>query len=227
MKRVMLPLLLLASLQAPAVRAEVKAGLGLGSRVNGVEGGSCKAGLCRIDGGSDSGRNRFHRLSRFDTRGAIQGVEIQSDGIRNLVLGVTAAEGSFIDKAVSLTSPAHLFLLSPGGIQLMPGGRFLQVPQLTLSTASQLRFAGGEFDVFNTSATVIPALGGDPLPGALGLLPGGLGEKRPWIRMDGVSIDVDEALLVDAPGGRVDVLNSRLSVNNAAGDGGSLTLASG
>ena len=58
----------------------------------------------------------------------------------------------------------------------------------------------------------IPALGGDPLPGALGLLPGGLGEKRPWIRMDGVSIDVDEALLVDAPGGRVDVLNSRLSV---------------
>ena len=38
MKRVMLPLLLLASLQAPAVRAEVKAGLGLGSRVNGVEG---------------------------------------------------------------------------------------------------------------------------------------------------------------------------------------------
>ena len=68
-------------------------------------------------------------------------VEIQSDGIRNLVLGVTAAEGSFIDKAVSLTSPAHLFLLSPGGIQLMPGGTFLQVPQLTLSTASQLRFA--------------------------------------------------------------------------------------
>ena len=52
MKRVMLPLLLLASLQAPAVRAEVKAGLGLGSRVNGVEGGSCKAGLCRISGGS-------------------------------------------------------------------------------------------------------------------------------------------------------------------------------
>ena len=88
------------------------AGLGLGSRVNGVEGGSCKAGLCRIDGGSDSGRNRFHRLSRFDTRGAIQGVEIQSDGIRNLVLGVTAAEGSFIDKSVSLTAPAHLFLLS-------------------------------------------------------------------------------------------------------------------
>ena len=63
--------------------------------------------------GSDSGRNRFHRLSEFDTRGAIQGVDRQQR-ISNLVLGVTAVDGSFIDESVSLSSPARLFVLSPG-----------------------------------------------------------------------------------------------------------------
>ncbi|WP_115120140.1 CHAT domain-containing protein [Synechococcus sp. UW105] len=221
----LLPLLIAlgAFVPADADVASSRSG-GLGTRVNGALGGRCSSGVCRIDGGSAGGGNRFHRLSEFDTRGAIQGVSIDSDGVRNLVLGVTAADGSFIDKSVSLTSPAHLFVLSPGGIQLMPGASFQQIPQLTLSTASQLRFNGGVFDVFSTPATGVAGLAGDPLPGALGLLPGALGEKRPWIRMDGISIDVDEALLVDAPGGRIDVEGSRLSVSNAAGDGGTLTL---
>jgi|GEM_PF-5363878 len=197
---------------------------GLGTRINGALGGRCSSGVCHIDGGARSGSNRFHRLSEFDTRGAIQGVSINSDGVRNLVLGVTAIDGTFINKSVSLTSPSHLFLLSPGGIQLMPGASFQQIPQLTLSTAAQLRFSGGVFDVFNTPINSLSALGSDPLPGAMGLLTGALGEKRPWIRMDGVSIDVDEALLVDSPGGRIDVDNSRLSVSNPSGDAGSLTL---
>ncbi|WP_413323926.1 CHAT domain-containing protein [Synechococcus sp. MIT S9503] len=217
---------LVAFLAGMPVQADVatRSADGLGTRINGALGGRCSSGVCHIDGGTRSGSNRFHRLSEFDTRGAIQGVSIDSDGVRNLVLGVTALDGSFINKSVSFSSPAHLFLLSPGGIQLMPGASFQQIPHLTLSTAAQLRFAGGVFDVFNTPITDIAALGSDPLPGALGLLPGSLGEKRPWIRMDGVSIDVDEALLVDAPGGRIDVDNSRLSVSNPSGDAGSLTL---
>ncbi|EAU75148.1 CHAT domain-containing protein [Synechococcus sp. RS9916] len=225
MKRLaLLPLVL--ALSAMPVRADVASGGsgGFGTRINGVLGGRCSTGVCRIDGGADAGRNRFHRLTEFDTRGAIQGVSIESNGVRNLVLGVTAADGSFIDKSISLSSPAHLFVLSPGGIQLMPGASFVQIPQLTLSTASQLRFGGGVFDVFNTTATGVAALTGDPLPGALGLLPGSLGDKRPWIRMEGVSIDVDEALLVDAPGGRIDLDNTLLSVSNPAGDGGTLTV---
>jgi len=225
MKRLtLIPLLFVVT--GISARADVasRASDSLGTRVNGVLGGRCQSGLCRITGGSDSGRNRFHRLSEFDTRGAIQGVSIDSKGISNLVLGVTAVDGSFIDKSVSLSSPAHLFVLSPGGIQLMPGASFQQIPQLTLSTAPQLRFEAGVFDVFNTSLTAIPELGGDPLPGALGLLSGDLADRRPLIRMEGVSLDIDESLLVDAPGGRVDVLNSRLSVSNDAGDGGSLTL---
>ena len=225
MKRLaLLPLVL--ALSAVDVRADVasRASGGLGTRINGVRGGRCSKGLCRIDGGSKSGGNVFHRLSEFDTRGEIRGVTIKSDGARNLVLGVTASDGSFIDKKISLSSPAHLFLLSPGGIQLMPGASFVQIPQLTLSTASQLRFDGGVFDVFNTKANGVGALNGDPLPGSLGLLPGSLGDERPWIRMEGVSIDVDEALLVDAPGGRIDLDNTRLSVSNPNGDGGTLTL---
>ena len=225
MKRLaLIPLLL--TVTGVSVRADVasSASDSLGTRINGVLGGRCQSGLCRISGGSHSGRNRFHRLSEFDTRGAIQGVSINSEDVRNLVLAVSATDGSFINKSVSLSSPAHLFVLSPGGIQMMPGASFQQIPQLTLSTASQLRFAGGVFDVLNSPATVIPGLGGDPLPGALGLLSGNLGDHRPFIRMEGVAIDVDESLLVDAPGGSIDVQNSTLSVSNAAGDGGSLTL---
>lgn len=223
-----LSLLLILSGLSSAVRAQITADPSLGSRVNGALGGSCNSGICRIGGGQDAGTNRFHRLRQFDTRGAIQSVEIQSDGIRNLVLGVTASEGTFIDKAVALTSPAHLFLLSPGGIQLMPGAGFLQVPQLTLSTATQLHFPGGVFDVFRASASGLTALRGDPLPGQLGLR-GVLDEdRRPWLRMEGISIDVEESLLVDAPGGRIDVESSRLSVSasngDGDGDGGTLTL---
>ena len=205
-------------------RAQVTADSSLGSRVNGALGWSCNSGICRIGGGQDAGTNRFHRLRQFDTRGAIQSVEIRSDGIRNLVLGVTASEGSFIDKAVALTSPAHLFLLSPGGIQLMPGAGFLQVPQLTLSTATQLHFPGGVFDVFRSPASALTALRGDPLPGQLGLRGVLEEDRRPWIRMEGISIDIEESLLVDAPGGRIDVESSRLSVSNSSGDGGTLTL---
>ena len=114
MKRLALfPLLFVVT--GVSARADVasRASDSLGTRINGVLGGRCQSGLCRISGGSDSGRNRFHRLSEFDTRGTIQGVSIESEGIRNLVLGVTAADGSFIDKGVSLSSPAHLFVLLP------------------------------------------------------------------------------------------------------------------
>ena len=184
MKRLVL-IPLVAFLAGMPVQADVasRSADGLGTRINGSRGGRCSSGLCHIDGGTHSGANRFHRLSEFDTRGAIQGVSIDSDGVRNVVLGVTALDGSFINKSVSLSSPAHLFLLSPGGIQLMPGASFQQIPQLTLSTAAQLRFAGGVFDVFNTPSNAIAALGSDPLPGAMGLLPGALGEKRPWLSL--------------------------------------------
>lgn len=53
---------------------------GLGTRVNGVVGGHCVSGLCGVSGGTGAGGNLFHRFSFFDTRGAIQGVSIDSGG---------------------------------------------------------------------------------------------------------------------------------------------------
>lgn len=141
------------------------------------------------------------------------------------MLGVTAAEGSFIDKAISLTAPSHLFVLSPGGIQMMPGARFLQIPQLTLSTASELHFPGGVFDVFKTHKAGLSSLDSDPLSGSLGLHGSRNGDDRPWIRMEGIDLDVEESLLIDAPEGRIDIKASQLSASNDFGDGGSIALS--
>ena len=110
-----------------SAHAEVRAG-GLGTRVNGKVGGSCFEGQCKISGGKDVGINRFHRLRDFDTRGAIKGVSFDTGRKRNLVVGVTSPNGSFIDKSISLSSPAHLFLLSPGGINLGSGVGFINTP---------------------------------------------------------------------------------------------------
>ena len=126
-------------------------------------------GDCRITGGTDVGMNRFHRLRDFDTRGAINSVQIDSGSQHNVVLGVTSPLGSFVNKSINLSSPAHLFLLSPGGIHLGSGANFVNTPNLTLSTANRLKFAGGDFDVHNTTVDQLAALGGPPLPGSFGL----------------------------------------------------------
>ena len=152
-----------------SANADVRAG-GLGTRVNGRVGGSCSAGQCKISGGKNAGINRFHRLSDFDTRGAIKGVLFDTGHKRNLVVGVTSANGSFIDKTVSLSSPAHLFLLSPGGISLGASAGFINTPQLTLSTSNRLHFAGGFFDVHASSNKQLRHLETSPLSGAFGLI---------------------------------------------------------
>ena len=124
---------------------------GLRTEVNGVRGGGCNKGVCRIGGGTNAGKNKFHRFKNFDTRGAIERVEFDTGGKHNLVVGVTSAHGTWIDKTVALSSKANLFFLSPGGIHLGKGAGFINVPKLSLSTADQLRFAEGTFDVFHST----------------------------------------------------------------------------
>ena len=51
-----------------------KATNGLNTTINGVVGGSCNSGTCNVTGGAVAGKNRFHRFSSFDTRGAIKNV---------------------------------------------------------------------------------------------------------------------------------------------------------
>jgi filamentous hemagglutinin family protein len=193
----------------------------LGSLVNGQQNG-CSSGACAITGGTPSGRNLFHRFAAFDTRNGISGVSIDTTGKANVIVGVTSAAGTFINRTVELLNGrANLFWLSPGGIQIGNGGGFVNASQLTLSTATGLRIATasggiGRFDVFNTTAQDIGspadptmALGGDPVPGPAGLVTDRASLDQIGITnngdltLSGGLLTVDSSLLLDAQGGNV------------------------
>ena len=215
----------------PEAGAEIRAAgrKGLFTKVNGKTDGSCRAGICKISGGTSAGKNLFHRFRRFDTRGKIKGVEFDAIGKKNLIVGVTSAKGSFIDKSIGLNSSANLFWLSPGGIHLGQGASFVNVPNLTLSTANTLRFGNGSFDVFRSQASDLTGLTGQPLPGSLGLVvdpesdaAGGI--SRAGIHLDGIDVTIDESLYIDAIDDAVTVRSSSVSLDSSDKVGGSLTL---
>jgi hypothetical protein len=204
---------LLALLLASGARAgEVSATQGpldLGTRVNGVAGGRCQGGQCEVSGGTAAGANLFHRFNRFDTRGEIRGVSIQNGPYRTVVLGVLDPLGSFLNKGISLSSPAHLFFLSPGGLHVGAGAQFFNTPRLTLSTASSLGLGSGRFEVFRTTASEAALLTGVPIRGK-----GGLSSDPAEAQSNGISsggdlvvdgglIQVDAELLLDAQGGHL------------------------
>lgn len=190
--------------------------LGLGSVVNGRPGGSCFGGACAIQGGTSAGANLFHRFSAFDTRGAITGVSLEVGGHRNVMVGVTHPLGSFIDKAITLSGPANLVWLSPGGIRLSGAGTFHNVQQLNLTTATGLRVGEGRFDVHSTTAAAAAALAGTPVLGLSGLStdPATLSQlglsAQGDLAIEGGLLTVDGGLLLDAQGGHVLLGGSRL-----------------
>ncbi|MED5384029.1 MAG: autotransporter-associated beta strand repeat-containing protein, partial [Cyanobacteriota bacterium] len=225
-------LVIVGVLMAPGVKADIRAAErnGLSTKVNGSKGGRCNSGICRISGGKKSGRNKFLKLRDFDTRGKIKAVEIEIGGTKNVVLGVTSPVGSYINKGIELSSKANLFWLSPGGIHLGAGAGFVNVPKLNLSTARSLKFSGGFFDVFESGATDLAGLNGDPLAGSLGL--GGMSHQRDTaadgtvagIQLEGINIRIDQELFADALDGAVEVRNSNIGVGDEQGAGGRLTL---
>ena len=216
--------LLLAAIaagSAPSALAEIRAAgtNGLRTEVNGLRGGVCNQGICQIGGGTNAGKNKFHRFQDFDTRGAIKRVEFDTGGKRNLIIGVTSPTGSWINKALSLSSKANLFFLSPGGLHVGKGADFINMPKLSLSTADQLKFSEGVFDVFGSTPSNVQDFRTNPLPGVFGMRRSALEEpvefaagELPGIHGDGIDISLDEELLVDAPGGRADVTGSRLDI---------------
>ncbi|MCP9785954.1 hypothetical protein KBZ04_06810, partial [Cyanobium sp. N5-Cardenillas] len=240
---------------SPVAAGEITAtggGLGLGSVVNGRPGGSCFAGTCAIQGGTSAGANLFHRFSAFDTRGAITGVSLDVGGHRNVMVGVTHPLGSFIDKAISLSGPANLVWLSPGGIRLSGAGTFTNVQQLNLTTATSLRVGEGRFDVHGTTAAAAASLAGTPVLGLAGLStdPSALGQlglsAQGDLAIEGGLLTVDGGLLLDgqgghvllggarlqAPGGlvtlqgqQVALQNSTVDVSSPAGTGGRISLS--
>ena len=211
--------------------AEIKAAgkKSLLTRVNGKSGRACHSGVCRVSGGTRSGKNLFHRFKEFDTRGKIKSVRFDTSGSRNVVVGVTSPKGTFIDKAIKLNSSANLFWLSPGGIHLGQGASFVNVPNLTLSTANTLGFGNGRFDVFRSQASDLSELTGAPLRGSLGLQvdpdsdsEGGV--TRAGIHLDGIDVSIDESLYIDAVNDALTVRSSSVSLDSSDGVAGSLTL---
>ena len=187
-----------------SARAQVSAG-GLRTRVNGSGLGSCSAGVCQVQGGIQAGPNRFHRFSSFDTRpAAIRGVQIETGGSRNLVVGVSAAGGTFLNKPVQLRQPANLFWLSPGGIWLGKGGLFHQAPNLLLSTSSSLNLGPRSYNAITASPQeaagffAAPSVDFASLRTASGNL-NALGlEGRGPVTLAGGLLTVEQALAVDA-----------------------------
>jgi hypothetical protein len=189
-----------------------------------------------VSGGTAAGANLFHRFNRFDTRGEISGVSIQNGLHRTVVLGVLDPLGSFLNKGISLSSPAHLFFLSPGGLHVGAGAQFFNTPQLTLSTASSLGLGSGRFDVFRTTASEAALLTGMPILGEAGLSRDSAEAQRNGITnagdlvVDGGLIQVDSALLLDAQGGHL-LLQAGSQLAVPAGsvelNGKSVTVAAG
>jgi len=221
--------LLTLLLTAPGRAGEVSGtfgALGLGTRLNGVDGGSCLTGHCAVSGGTAAGGNLFHRFDHFDTRGGITGVSIDNGSQRSVVVGVLDPQGSFLDKAIRFDSPARLLFLSPGGMWLGAGVSFTNVPQLTLSTASSAAIGAGRFDVFGTTAAQAAALSGEPLPGRAGLQrdPAALAANgitgEGDLVVGGGLITVESALLLDAQGGHVLIQGGALQA-----PGGTMELA--
>ena len=176
---------------------------GLRTEVNGLRGGRCSESVCRIGGGSIVGRNTFHRFKKFDTRGAIQRVEFETGGQRNIVVGVTSAKGTWLDKAMTFSSKANLYWLSPGGIYLGEAANFINIPRLSLSTADQLHFAEGAFDAFRSKPSNLRDFTTNPLPGVFGMRRSEVKEpvrlttgQLPGIHLNGINISLDKELLV-------------------------------
>ena len=215
----------------PEAGAEIRAAgkKGLFTKVNGKMSGTCRSGICKISGGTSAGKNLFQRFRRFDTRGKIKSVEFDAIGKKNLIVGVTSDQGSFIDKSIELNSSANLYWLSPGGIHLGQGASFINVPNLTLSTANTLRFGDRGFDVFRSNASELSGLTGQPLQGSLGLVvdpesDAAGGVSRAGIYLDGIDVSIDESLYVDAIDDALTVRSSTVSLDSSDAVGGSLTL---
>jgi len=199
----LLIVLVLSGLAAPA-SAQVVGG-GLNTRVNGSDGGSCQAGTCRVDGGIGAGPNGFYRFRQFDTRQGVDGVTIDNRGRTNVVVGVTAPQGTFLNKPLALSEAANLFWLSPGGIWLGRGASFSPVNTLLLSTATSLNLGQGKgFDVLRTTAAEAAGLSGIPDPSQPAIVSMGtlndLGLAAPGpVVLAGGRLQVDRSLLIQAP----------------------------
>ena len=175
-------------------------------------------GVAVISNGLQSGSNLYHRFSKFDTtQDNLNRVLFNLNGnpaIQNLVVGVSASEGSLISVPVVLSQAANLIFMSPYGIVLSGGagfgfgsalGTISPLTKVAITTANKLDFtfnttAASSFEVVPTTPS--PTNGypdGSPNPQTSGLTP--LANLGGTILLDGetggaVTLVVEQGLMI-------------------------------
>jgi filamentous hemagglutinin family protein len=166
--------LMIALLPGIATRAQINNSSGiqaasglnsLGTKVGDGDsqtlGGSCNSGHCRISGGTASGSNLFHRLSKLRTNSNIDKITLdnlipgsKSNAFRSIILSNIDGNGTYINTPFQLdASSSDLVILSPGGIEIGGLARFSNIGSLALSTAENLSIGGKIFNYQNSTAT--------------------------------------------------------------------------
>lgn len=173
-----------------------------------------------ISNGLQSGDNLYHRFSQFDTTKSQDQLSrvlfdlANSSRIQNLVVGVSATQGSLISVPIVLSQSANLLFLSPFGIVMSGAAGFgvgtatsaiSPLARVAITTANQLDFTNNStnassFEVVPTTSS--PTKGypnGAPNPQITGQ--SSLANVYGQVILDGqtrgpVSLVVDQALMV-------------------------------
>ena len=189
--------------------------------INKPDNNSCKIGYCNIYGGIKSGKNLFHKFKSFDTRGRIKEVKFFNESQKNVIVGVSSKNGTFINKPIKLQGLANLFWVSPYGLKIEKGGVFINTKSLNFSTANSLSFSDNIFDVFKNNKYHLKDFSSEP----------GFNNKPnskknnlnlPNVEISDTNIVVDEKLYIHSPNGSVHIDNSKLKTS--AKNNGEITI---
>ena len=189
--------------------------------INKPDNSSCKIGYCNIYGGIKSGKNLFHKFNSFDTRGRIKEVKFFNESQKNVIVGVSSKNGTFINKPIKLQGLANLFWVSPYGLKIEKGGVFVNAKNLNFSTANSLSFSDNIFDVFKNNKYHLKDFSSEPV------FNNKPHSKKNNLNLANVEISdtnivVDEKLYIHSPNGSVHIDNSKLKTS--AKNNGEITI---
>jgi CHAT domain-containing protein len=174
-----------------------------------------------VNGGTTAGKNTFHRLSELDTRSGVRSILVDAKNRQNLFFAVSSPTGSFINKPIHLTSPANLFLLSPGGLWVGRGAEFFQATNLLLSTGVSIDLPGGRFHAISSTSEGLLGLGSSPeLPLNLAAVPGDLrplviGPAGAPLVINRAVITGNQSVMLDASLGHLSISDSQIDARKA------------
>ena len=189
--------------------------------INKPNNSSCKIGYCNIYGGIKSGKNLFHKFNAFDTRGRIKEVKFFNESQKNVIVGVSSKNGTFINKPIKLEGLANLFWVSPYGLKIEKGGVFVNTKSLNFSTANSLNFSENIFDVFKNNKYHLKDFSSEPV---FNNKPHSKKNNHNLanVEISDTNIVVDEKLYIHSPNGSVHIDNSKLKTS--AKNNGEITI---